>query len=210
MEEDGSLRNGGKEFVLHPLNMAEALSTFKEVHKRLECYPDLKFSERTSIHVHVNMCPYEVEQVKNIVLWYALLEQFFFMQVDPARRNNIHCVALTDTYLPIHYFKSLGDLRQRWHKYTALNIKPLTQYGTIEFRHSEGHEDPIKLENWLKVLDNLVQLGINVPVDVNNTRAMMDGFCSVFAHTPTFYHFNTTAAFQVTAFNQIIDLKLSK
>lgn len=152
--DDGSLRNNGKEFISIPLSIDKAIPAFKNLHADLKCGTG-KFSERTSVHVHVNCTNLELETVRNTILMYALFEEFFFKMVDPSRRHNIHCVPLTETYLSNYYGGDLSLLIQRWHKYTALNIKPLSKLGTMEFRHMHGHDDPELMAMWLTAISNL-------------------------------------------------------
>lgn len=157
--EDGSLRNDGREFVSVPLEWDIVSHEFANLHANLKCRKGQKFSDRTSIHVHANCADLEESQVKNIVMMYALFEEFFFLAVDEHRRHNIHCVPLTETYLPNIYKMSLYHLVSRWHKYTALNIVPLKKQGTIEFRHMEGHDDPALMQEWITIIHNLFEVG---------------------------------------------------
>lgn len=162
--EDGSLRNEGKEFVSVPMFSQDIMTAFKKLHDNYKTDIWPKFSERTSIHVHVNCHTMEDTQVRQAVLLYALFEEMFFKMCDPSRRNNIHCVALTETFLPSYYSSTLKYLYSKWHKYTALNIKPLATYGTIEFRHMHGHEDTLLLSEWLTVIDRLMLLAKTEPI----------------------------------------------
>lgn len=158
--EDGSLRNNGREFISPPIPFSTAVQEFKNLHAHLKILPGHDaFSERTSIHAHVNCQNVEELHVRNIIFMYALYEEFFFSMVAPDRKHNIHCVPLTETHLPSIYRMGLAGLCQRWHKYTALNIKPLSKYGTLEFRHMHGHNDAELLAEWLSVLERLMALG---------------------------------------------------
>jgi hypothetical protein len=42
-----------------------------------------------------------------------------------------------------------------WHKYTALNLNPLSTYGTIEWRHMEGTCDLEKIILWLQIIGSI-------------------------------------------------------
>lgn len=163
--EDGSLRNNGRELISPPLPLEKLVEGFKAIHKDLVfTKKEEAFTERTSIHVHVNMLDNSMEETKSMLLWYALFEPVFFAMCDYKRRNNIHCVGLDQTNASEHYNRSLSYLVGRWHKYTAFNLKPLGSIGTIEFRHMEGHNDAVRFEEWLKTLRNLRQYGIDVPM----------------------------------------------
>lgn len=178
---DGSLRNNGYEYVSVPLPVNEAVTSFRGLHAALVKGPEC-FTHRTSIHVHANCCNLDELEVRSIVLTYALFEEAFFAMVDKSRRNNIHCVALTETYLPSIYSCGLPLMIQKWHKYTALNLKPLKEYGTIEFRHMHGNSDLQLVTEWLGIIERLFMLGKHADVlkVVADERALHNAFQSIF------------------------------
>ena len=204
---DGSLRNGGYEYITPAITVPEALTTFSKLHSLL-VYGNEPFTERTSIHVHVNCCNLTQLEVRGIVLLYALFEEAFFMMVDPSRRDNIHCVALTETHLPSIYRTGLSTWVSKWHKYTALNLKPLSTQGTIEFRHMHGHNEFVVFEAWILLLEKLVSLGRGFAVTAENLEednlAMI--FNELFGHTVLK---NQWASIRFAMENQIMDVKLS-
>jgi hypothetical protein len=200
--EDGSLRNNGIEMVSYPVDVRTAVDMFKSFHHYAKWHnEEEKFSDRTSIHVHVNCQNLEQDEVRNIVLMYALFEEIFFRMNSPKRRHNINCVALTETYLPSMYKHNITYLRDTWTKYTAMNLRPLSSFGTLEFRHSEGHE-------WLGVLSNLVQVGCaeTISQDTLTTANMTRWFDLLFSGTSV-YHLRQQLR-TLTA-NQLLDVKLA-
>lgn len=160
--EDNSLRNNGREFTTMPSKLEQQLDTFQQLHKTLSLGKD-PFSERTSIHVHVNARELNVNEVRQMVLTYALLEPLFFEYVGPVRKGSIFCVPLNYTYLPSLYRLPTTQLRDRWHKYTAFNILPLNQFGTIEFRHMYGTGNVETMAFWLGALKELYMFIANRP-----------------------------------------------
>lgn len=207
--EDGSLRNNGKEFLMPPNNFNNSMEMFKKLHANLSLGKE-PFSDRTSIHVHVNMQNLRENEVKQIILLYALFEEYFFMIPDSGRRANIHCVPLSETFLPSYYNQGLPVLHQKWQKYSALNVKPLTEHGTLEFRHMHGHNDADKMAQWLKLLENLVQVGSTMepfsPTNLTpeNIRAL---FSKLFGHFPQ--HDSWKMTLSESTFNSVLDIKLS-
>ena len=189
IKEDHSLRNYGREFITKPRPPKEALELFKNVHATVQWRnPREKFSQRTSIHVHVNCQNMTPAQVRQLVLLYALYEEAFFGMVSPERRDNIHCVPLTDTHLVNLFKNEIGYMAARWHKYTALNIIPLRTLGTVEFRHMQGHDDPALMSDWLAVLDYLVALAKTEPLSINtlSEQHIKDMFAYLFGGTQWF------------------------
>lgn len=211
VDKDGSLRGHGYEFISFPFPKDRLIEKFKTLHDRLDFYKtEEPFSVRTSTHVHVNCAMLEPKHIKNIILLYALYEEFFFMMVKPIRRDNIHCVPLTETHLPNLYRRDLNGMVDRWHKYTALNIKPLKELGTIEFRHLHGTGDVEEFTVWLQVLENLWNLGQRVTIDakVLNKKELLDlWFAAIFAPAPAILAYRHSL-FDITR-NSLIDVKFS-
>lgn len=162
---DGSLRNNGHEYISPPVNVPQASEMFKRLHGSIKTATFEPFSQRTSIHVHANCANLKLREVRDIVWLYALFEEAFFLMCAPDRRNNIHCTPLTETYLPSIYNSSVANMVSRWHKYTALNLKPLTKQGTIEFRHMHGHADTALMDEWLLIIRNLITTGREANLD---------------------------------------------
>tara|TARA_R110000868_G_scaffold37403_3_gene132370 strand:- start:1096 stop:1827 length:732 start_codon:yes stop_codon:yes gene_type:complete len=204
---DGSLRNNGKEFITSPLDLEASLYVFDSLHSKLECGAN-PFTDRTSIHVHVNCCNLELDEVRNIVLLYALFEESFFRLVSNTRRNNIHCVALTETFLPAIYRVPLATMVSKWHKYTALNLKPLATQGTIEFRHMHGHADTALLRTWLTVIANLFAVGktFTPSIETLSEDSLGKLFTAIFGDTPLA---DDWGYIREQMENQLLDVKLA-
>lgn len=184
-DTDGSLRNNGYEFITKEgRSRLDLVEEFSDLHKSLTFYDKIDpFSERTSTHVHINVVNNEMQHVRNMVLLYALFEELFFSMVKPVRRDNIHCVPLTETYLPSIYKAPIETLHVKWHKYTALNIKRLSDLGTLEFRHLHGTGNAAEVSVWLHVLENLWKLSQRVVIDeesLSNKQLLQEWFQLLF------------------------------
>ena len=208
---DGSLRNNGYEFISQPLDKETLLGCFKKLHATLEFHDKTDaFSPRTSTHVHINCRTLTPAQTKQIVLFYALFEEFFFAFVDPVRRSNIHCVPLTETFLPALYHRNLNAMIDGWHKYTALNLIPLVKLGTIEFRHLQGTDDPELTRQWLSCLERLWTLAQkdNVSAAALTDEARLKQWWQyIFAECPKILALESS--FHNIIKNNLIDVKLS-
>lgn len=166
---DDSLRNEGKEFITMPTSVANTLAAHGAVFDpKYVVYGDneQRCNERGSTHVHVNFSDRTEEQVKQFIRLYALVEPLFFDFVAEHRRNNIYCVPLSCTNMLTSLQNSLPYVVEHWHKYTAFNVKPLEQYGTIEFRHLEATSDTAKFSEWLKMIYALYTFSMENPVDL--------------------------------------------
>ena len=207
LTNDGSLRNNGVEYITSPLNLSDMVKMFDRLHETIEYGPNA-FTDRTSIHVHVNCCNLYPQEVRNIVMLYALFEESFFNMVSPSRRNNIHCVALSETFLPSIYRHTCGMLVSKWHKYTALNLKPISTQGTMEFRHMHGHNDKALFTEWLTLISNLFKHGRTFKITSHTLeeKALEVMYTNLFGDTRLKDDWVNQRSLMG---NQIIDVKLS-
>jgi hypothetical protein len=207
---DGSLRNKGIEFISIPSTKNDLVSAFKHLHGSLQFYPGQEpFSVRTSTHVHVNCLSLDVPQARIMVLLYALFEECFFLMVKPDRRDNIHCVPLTETYMPSLYKRPVDYMIKNWHKYTALNLKRMVDLGTMEFRHLHGTSDAAEFEEWLGCLEALWKLcqRVEINVDTLTKENIVFWFECIFSKSPRVMAMRHSL-FDIIR-NSLIDVKFS-
>lgn len=208
---DGSLRNDGMEFISKPLDRGTLIHSFKDLHAHIQLYaPEDAFTARTSTHVHINCRTLDLNQTRQLILFYALFEDFFFAMVNQDRRSNIHCVPLTETFLPQLYKYDVYRYVKNWHKYTALNVLPLAKQGSIEFRHLQGTRDDQLLSDWLLVLENLWRLAQRESI---TTEALADQaklkqwWRTLFGHSPRIMALEP--AFDNVIQNSLLDVKFA-
>jgi hypothetical protein len=208
VKQDNSLRNNGLEYVSPPLPRQELMGRFSKLHKVIKLGTE-PFSVRTSTHVHVNVASMEIKDARTMVLLYALFEECFFMMTKPERRDNIHCVPLTETHLPSIYKHDLVAFEAKWSKYTALNIKRLKDLGTVEFRHLHGTDNETEVAKWLEVLENLWKLAqeVNISAATLTSENILMWFETIFKNVPEVLQLRPTL-FHVIR-NNLIDVKFS-
>jgi hypothetical protein len=156
---DGSLRNDGIELLTHPLTsrtypyaIAELESIFKKI-------PQLEFSHRCSIHVHMDVSERLVGEVFAMIAAYLCTENLFFNQVAPYRKGNSFCYPLSDALFTQDFL--LNELDNHF-KYAALNPHHLRDFGTLEFRHHGGTKDMEELKQWIELILSLYRYGTRV------------------------------------------------
>ena len=155
VKNDNSLRNNGVELVSNPLAIKQVEGALKHVFSALSTYNEPDFSNRTSIHIHLNCRDLTQDQVWNLVTLYALFEKHFYKFAGNKRLNSIFCVPLFRTNQLTHLEGCLYHFEKKWHKYNGLNILPLFDhdgqrgYGTIEFRHLYGTNDIHEILDWI-------------------------------------------------------------
>lgn len=161
VDSDGSLRNGGLEWISSPTLPENVECLVKQLYDALPS--SAHFSPRTSVHVHMNCRELTFMQVFNIVLVYQVFEDLLYEYAGRERKKSIFCVPLGNT----QYYKILrkhcdAGALIHWSKYTGLNLAPLGNYGTIEFRHLRGTSDREVVYRWLHMLYRLYNYAISI------------------------------------------------
>lgn len=160
--EDHSLRNGGREFVSHPMPARWAGWALQHLLNECMDQGQCAFTMRTSIHIHVNMLDATSEQVRSMVLLYLLFEKELYRFVGRARWKNVFCVPVLDTDKHLRLLTTPWHKLQ-WEKYMGLNLCRLSDYGTMEFRHMAGTFDVEKIVRWIKILLSLKIYAMSIP-----------------------------------------------
>lgn len=144
---DGSLRNNGREFVFNGPQGGEALFNACVELDSFLVRQNPEGNWRCSTHVHVDMRDKEVEQLKKIIVGAIVYEKLLFRLSGFSRYKNNFCASFGVAQDQIRILAEAWNRNDRsfltlvtnqWDKYSALNLKPLAQYGSIEFRLSEA------------------------------------------------------------------------
>jgi len=160
-KEDGSLRNNGIEYVSYPTPSKKCPAIFSHLQEKLKENNTPSFSVRTSTHIHIDVTDMTIPQIQSFLLLYLCFEDVLFSIAGEERRENIFCVPLVDTQYVERvsgiFTHSLSNynfnkLLLSWDKYTGINLKPISSFGTIEFRHLKGTDDVLLFKNWLSVI----------------------------------------------------------
>ena len=155
VHNDGSLRDSGFEYVTVPISgwrihfaLNQFFSTMAE---------DIRFSPRTSIHVHLNALDMKPKQIGGLLCTYLPFEQLLYRFAGASRQYNNFCVPLMD----VQGFKNLLEMftGPRFelpnlpnHRYMGLNLDAVRKYGTLEFRHMGGTNDKLKICRWINLI----------------------------------------------------------
>lgn len=144
---DGSLRNRGMEFVCSsPWGGRDLYNAAIEIDGWLfTAQPEDTW--RCSTHVHIDVRDMTVPQLKRMILAYAVYERILFKCSGFHRYKNNFCVALgfaqelvTTLSSAWHLNDSqfISRLTGNWDKYSSINMLPINQFGSVEFRISEA------------------------------------------------------------------------
>lgn len=156
-DEDHSLRNYGREYKSIPMRAYQIPYSIEYLKQLLSISnPEYEFSNRCSVHVHLNVRDFTMEQLACFIILYCIFEKHFFHIAGTKRENNIFCVPLwTTEYLPNLKRLVKPESYKIWHKYLALNCGCIfgsennKDFGTIEFRHLYGTLDTKILYPWI-------------------------------------------------------------
>ena len=164
-EVDNSLRNNGVEAVTLPMFSKYVPNLLTNFFKTFGITEN-NYSHRCSTHVHINAQNLHVEQVRSICVLYQALERVILSYVGNDRDNNIFCVPWHQCNISQDFVnKFTQDLNlttRSWQKYTALNILPLRDRGTLEFRHLEGTCNVARITEWINLIGCIVRYATEV------------------------------------------------
>jgi hypothetical protein len=171
--EDRSLRPHGQawEFVSKPAAIGVTLAELALLFPRIEVTQERNYSDRCSVHIHTNVTDWTQEQVASLALVYPAFEQIIFQFVNHfkkvdeqgyCRDTNLYCIPWSDCRMNRNVVEKLFDAPSAvanrdggsyvWQKYTALNLLPIAQHGTVEWRHMHGTCDMEKLGTWFNII----------------------------------------------------------
>ena len=160
--EDGSLRNRGCEAITKPVAVKHVRGLLEAFYSAFGIRQERNYSERCSTHVHFNVLPLTTEQVSTICLIYQTVESLLFRWVGEDRENNIFCVPWNQCNLNYSVVTKMAgspananDVFRRWQKYAALNLIPIAEQGTMEFRHLYGTCDVQKIVQWISIISQI-------------------------------------------------------
>ena len=158
--EDGSLRDGGYEYISQPWTRDELTGHLDSLYEAIDRM-DPSTSIRTSTHVHVNMQEKDQEQLELILGFSILAEPLLMSYCGPEREECIYCVPF---YRADNEVDAIRDalnspgynLFMNTCKYSGLFTAPLLTFGTIEYRHAPFWRDRNMLEGWLDIITTCV------------------------------------------------------
>jgi len=164
--EDGSLRDGGIEYIFAaPLAGKDLVSAIRELNTKLDAAKIVPiFSERCSLHVHIDIRNMTFAQFINFVVLATIFEKPLFKLAGTGRERNLFCLSVEEAEADIvtlgKYSKhdSLGDVHhglRNTSKYSACNISSIFRHGSLEFRHHEGTMNPKRILDWVNILLSL-------------------------------------------------------
>ena len=168
---EGSLRNNGKEYLfVRPIEYShqEILKQVTYLSEKINDYCKMErgyveLSDRTSVHVHVNVGRKQPYQIYNQAVFYWLYETYFSRHFGgESRLGNLFCLRLKDAEGMtgfLDYDLSNGARFRSYEgglvKYSGQNLAAVFQKGSLEYRVMKGNLDANFIAQWVEVLHTL-------------------------------------------------------
>lgn len=190
---DGSLRNGGLEYV------TKGAVTLQELSRHLDHLKEnfllagavVAEAHRGSVHIHVNVQNKTPEQVFTTLFLWLMVESLWMERCGPTRNGNLFCMSSSASGEILPWARQFlarhrdGNWFQLWQrgKYSALNTDCIQNFGSIEFRTFPSSVVKEKVEGWAMWCTNLVEQGCKINPDklytvwqeaMNNPRAFYE------------------------------------
>ena len=172
IEHDGSLKVNGNEFVLKkPIifsSVTETLDTLKSclAHNKVSILPSI----RAGVHVHLNMQQSTLKQVFNFLACYYPMETALTRFCGNGREGNLFCLRARDANGVIQTLEQVmktGDIAYLDTddlRYSALNLRSLFNYGTLEFRALATTPDLGLIPIWCQMIEKIKEYSEGIPV----------------------------------------------
>lgn len=160
---DGSLRGESAEYISKTPLPLEGIKTniLQLIKASTREGTKFDFSNRTSVHVHLNVMDLELQTFANLVYLYYLFEDVLLRYCGENRYSNRFCLSIRNAEGIIDgVIRNLNPHRvfsfsQEWYKYASLNLASPAVHGSLEFRGMRGNLDKEVLFPWLDVIQNL-------------------------------------------------------
>ena len=164
-EDDPSLRGNfpdeRHEFVLKKPILLDEVSVAMDALIKSQEGAKIKFSFRTSVHVHMNVSTFTRAQVCSLVYLYLLFEEPLINFCGTSRKANRFALRLRDAEYMMEVIKLMfKGTHPDWHRmpddqmrYSSLNLEAMRKYGSVEFRGMRGTIDKETIVTWVKLLN---------------------------------------------------------
>lgn len=164
--KDGSLRgNDNAEYVLgKPIMFEQVPEAVAELTTKLAAYGSkLDDSNRTSVHVHLNVQQFHMNRLTAFIALYLCFEEVLTEWCGDHRVGNLFCLRGKDAPGALtkikRFIQSDGttELHDNLH-YAGLNTNALTKFGSLEIRTLRGPTDFSIIQQWVDILERIYKL----------------------------------------------------
>jgi hypothetical protein len=180
---DGSLRgNDNAEYVLNkPLMFEQIPQAVNDLWDMFDNYGSvLDESNRTSVHVHLNVQEFRLNRLCAFSALYFCVEEILTAWCGDHRVGNLFCLRAKDAPAIISKLrkfivtsKTREIAMDEGLHYAGFNIQALSKFGSIEIRTLRGAREPDTIITWVGILERLYRLSEEYQHD---PRTVIEGF----------------------------------
>jgi len=162
-EADGSLRGYSMEYIVaEPIKAGQVgaqLQSLRDILTEAKVKPVYSF--RAGVHVHINVQDMTPHQLGSFAALYYCLEAPLVKYCGERREGNLFCLRNEDAEFALFTLENAlrsGDLAllgTDMLRYSSMNLRAVTRYGSLEFRAMETQPDLSKIEEWCAMLIRL-------------------------------------------------------
>ena len=164
VKSDGSLRNDGVEFVTKKLFGKDLAVALNELNLYLvaNTIPNSIASDRCSVHIHLDVTDLTKNEYARLLIDYAIFENVLFNYCGVRRKENLYCLpfarsddfkrTLSNILTSVEKDLDFKKYVNGFPKYSALNLKATSTYGSLEFRLHGGTYDMMRVKEWINII----------------------------------------------------------
>jgi hypothetical protein len=163
-EKDGSLRGESYEYVLKQPVLVETVDDVIGKLKHGLRDSQIHDSVRAGVHIHINAQRLNIKQLYSFLTLYFILEDILVSKCGEGRQGNLFCLRASDSLYLMRQLAYVAK-HQTFHqlnsdnlRYSAVNVKSLWSYGSVEFRSLRTPQELTEVGDWAKLLLNLRQV----------------------------------------------------
>jgi hypothetical protein len=116
-------------------------------------------SVRAGVHVHINCQDLTIQQLYTYIVLFLVFELVLVKWCGETREGNLFCLRASDAEWlleqlveALHRKKFYNIFRDDNLRYAAINVKALTDYGSLEFRSMRSTKELSAIHTWASLL----------------------------------------------------------
>lgn len=166
VHNEGSLRNGGLEYVLTaPCARDQVIPLVEGIFAEFGANNTvLNLSSRCSTHIHINTAGMKVNQIASFVTLWGILEDALVNWCGEKRAGNLFCLRFSDCNMAAaswaKAFRTGVFQFGEQYRYLALNANALQKFGSLEVRTLRGADTPDMIYKWVDALTRIKDLAM--------------------------------------------------
>ena len=167
---DGSLNNGGVEFISSPMNGDKLYNSIDALSLHLR-NTDAMVSRSCGLHVHVNAMDLYHQELKGVLYVARKVEPLLYAMQPEKRRESHWCKKMRlskrgidvidsdDSFVDMWYDGNASTEKYHDSRYHGLNLHARVYLGTVEFRYHTGTMNARKMRSWAEICTAIVDTG---------------------------------------------------